>query len=655
MKSVQSPTVERIILGLVITISSLFPFILSTPKMIGEPFDTRFQIVVHEHWYWFLQLERPLRDVFIFYPFDKTLGFSDIFLINGFFYSVLRVLNLSILEAWTVTNFVVIFLGNVGFAFFLAGILKNKFLIILGLFTLTNSYAFLAFFNIWPNTAGYALVSWVFFFLIKIWNSKPKNFTLWLNLLLIFLPLLTLSFWYPGFFSVMGTILFFLLGTLSRNNSLRENLKSLMNLSNLKKIFIFLPVWLLLWILFLFIVLPTRGNLRRSPDEIYKGSLSNFDFFSINLLEPTYFKDFIGLFFGTDWISASQAWQVGFPFLTILAFFIIALMSIKKIIEFNSVYSMTFFIIVFTLVLTIRFDNFGVYTYLWQNFDILGIIRTPVRINVLINFLLLFFIFSFFDKKIQSVLDLKGFMSAVLITIIAINQFRVIQGSWSKNDFLNKSLLDQLPVSSSDCQYFALVNEGSGHWSDTIEGMVFSSLTNIPTINGYSGTSPNNVIERNWIDPSNYESVWGYINRNKLDSMGCIFTNQTFNKISILSTLNFRLQDENSLWESGHDNKWLWITDQNVSMQLENYLAEHPIKVEIKIRMAPCMDNNTVVIEYKGETTVVILDKNYPVSNLELAELAPLESKALTYRSAQPGCQVDNDPRNLVYAIEIQN
>ncbi len=76
-----------------------------------------------------------------------------------------------------------------------------------------------------------------------------------------------------------------------------------------------------------------------------------------------------------------------------------------------------------------------------------------------------------------------------------------------------------------------------------IEAMVFSSLTNIPTINGYSGTS-SDTIERNWIDLSDYASVWDYINRINLSSMGCLFSNQTVDKLSQLSTLNIHFQEE---------------------------------------------------------------------------------------------------------------
>jgi hypothetical protein len=169
MKTVKFKKFDFIYFLVIAFISSLLPFLTSYSKLIGEPFDTRFQIVIHEHWFWFLKGERPIRDVYIFYPFDTTLGFSDIFLANGFFYSLFRFLNFSILNAWTLTNITIIFIGNIGFALLLMHILKHKFLIILGLFTLSNSYAFIAFLDIWPNTVGYVLVSWTLFLLYKIY------------------------------------------------------------------------------------------------------------------------------------------------------------------------------------------------------------------------------------------------------------------------------------------------------------------------------------------------------------------------------------------------------------------------------------------------------------------------------------------------------
>jgi hypothetical protein len=299
----------------------------SYSKLIGEPFDTRFQIVVHEHWFWWIKGERSLRDVNIFFPFDTTLGFSDIFLVNGFIYSILRFFNLSILNAWTLSNIVIIFIGNIGFFLFLTQILKNRLLIILGLITFSNSYAFIAFLDIWPNTVGYVLVSWILFFLYKIYNSHERNFVFWLNALLVSLPLLSLSFWYPGFFSILGTILFLLFILLGQKSVLVTWLKALAKKDNLVKLGFFAPIWLALWGIFLFITLPTRGNLRRAPEEIYKGSLEIADFFSIDLVGPTLLQDILKNFIDVEWSSANQFLAVGFPILTFLAFLLISLMS----------------------------------------------------------------------------------------------------------------------------------------------------------------------------------------------------------------------------------------------------------------------------------------------------------------------------------------
>jgi len=654
MKTVKFKKFDFIYFLVIAFISSLLPFLTSYSKLIGEPFDTRFQIVIHEHWFWFLKGERPIRDVYIFYPFDTTLGFSDIFLANGFFYSLFRFLNFSILNAWTLTNITIIFIGNIGFALLLMHILKHKFLIILGLFTLSNSYAFIAFLDIWPNTVGYVLVSWTLFLLYKIYNSREIDFIRWLNALLIFLPLLSLSFWYPGFFSIFGTILFVFFIFIGQKLVLMNWLRALKKKANVIKLAFGAPIWLTLWGLFLFITIPTKGNLRRTPDEIYKGSLDLADFFSSDLVGPTVFNDVLKNFVNVEWAFASQIWAVGFPLLTILMFLLVSFQSRRTILKLNSLFSFTFFTIILSLLLTIQIKEFGLYIFLWQNFEILGIIRTPVRINILINFLILLFIFKFIDKKISISNIRNTAVYIVLILLISLDQIRILAGSWDKESFIDKDLFSQKDEIQNNCSYFALVNEGAGHWSDTIEGMLLSSLINVPTINGYSGTFPSDAIKRNWDQPSANKYAVEYIKRNKLDQTGCIINNQshyvflTFSPILITDLVGA------SEWEFNKKKEWLWFVEDNSSFTVANPFENHTIPTsKVLFRKASCLDEVTLEITRENTKSVLYLDNRNPELVFKLDEIPESGTIEIEINSSKSGCFIGEDPRPLIYSLEI--
>lgn len=645
---------EKSIIGIFVTVSSALPFLTSFPKLIGEPFDARFQIIVHEHWFWFFKLERPLRDVFIFYPFDKTLGYSDIFFVNGIIYSIFRTFTFSIIQAWTLTNFVIILIGNIGFAFLLYIILKNKFLYLLALATLTNSYAFIAFLNIWPNTVGNALVSWILLFIFNLWHSNSKSFIIWINLLLVTLPLLTLSYWYPGFFSILGLIFFILLGFVSRDKRMKEKFKLILQRSQFKKVFWFSPIWISLWALFLYIIIPTRGNLRRAPDEIFKGSLSVSDFFSIDLAGPAITEIFLSRFINTEWLIASDIWAVGYPVFGFIVFILIAIVSAKRILKFDNLFSFTFFIIIFSIFFTTRLDNLGIYIYLWQNFDILGVIRTPVRLNILINFLMLIFIFQYFDNLYKTTSSKTRFFPILLALLISLEQLRIFSGTWETQDFLNKELSKQVSNIPLDCPYLVLINEGAGHWSDTIEGMILSSKTNIPSINGYSGTSPNDGIKRSWGDPGEFRFVVDYINRNKLKSNGCVVTNKYVSRLSTSNPLLIKFSDERVAWEFDESLSWVWLESEQLQMKITNPFKLFSISNRVlKVTKSPCLSNLSLEFIHGSKTETMNLSREKPSETLSLPYLNPGTVLDLKIKSNSVGCSVGDDPRNLIYSIEL--
>ena len=162
----------------------LFNFIFSlityrtifSGKLIGEPFDTRLQILLHEHWWRWFQGLTKFRDTEFFYPYDKAFGFSDTFLLQGLIHSFLRYIGLQMENAWMVTTIALLLIGNLRWSFLAAKLLKNKYLQLIFPLTMISSVSFVIHFTSQPNMVGYTFISWFIYGFIYLKNSRKNTY-----------------------------------------------------------------------------------------------------------------------------------------------------------------------------------------------------------------------------------------------------------------------------------------------------------------------------------------------------------------------------------------------------------------------------------------------------------------------------------------------
>ncbi|MGA0986050.1 MAG: hypothetical protein ACO3TD_03920, partial [Candidatus Nanopelagicales bacterium] len=100
---------------------------------------------------------------------------TDTFLLTGVTHSFFRLFRVNIVDAWAISQFIWIFVGLIGWFFLAKTFLSNKTLQILIIPLIATSFPFVAHLNERPNVIPYLLSSWVFFFLIKFYQSKLKN------------------------------------------------------------------------------------------------------------------------------------------------------------------------------------------------------------------------------------------------------------------------------------------------------------------------------------------------------------------------------------------------------------------------------------------------------------------------------------------------
>ena len=244
-------------------------------QLIGDPFDSRLMIVIHEHWWRWLNGLTEFRDLGFFYPYNTTLGFSDVFLIPGILYSFFRALNFGLAESWTSATFIVLIIGNLGWTLIARKFLNNGFIRIMFIATIIISFSFTAYFAINPNTVGYSLLSWFALLIYSIEKeknifAKQKKIAILIILLLIY----ALSYWYGAFFVGFLIVVRLLTGFIYRSKNLFAR-NSIANIKTLDRVWLIaIPIILFFIWLFYYVYITVASEPARSKSEMVINSPS---------------------------------------------------------------------------------------------------------------------------------------------------------------------------------------------------------------------------------------------------------------------------------------------------------------------------------------------------------------------------------------------
>ena len=140
-------------------------------KNYGDASDGTVQMVLHEHWWRWLNGKTSFLNTEFFYPFDKAFGYSDVFLLQGPIHSLFRWLGFDMFTSWSITTFVFLIFGNIGWSLFSIRILTNKLLRIIFPISMVFSSSFVGYFHSEPNIVGYTWLSWFAILLHTIYKS----------------------------------------------------------------------------------------------------------------------------------------------------------------------------------------------------------------------------------------------------------------------------------------------------------------------------------------------------------------------------------------------------------------------------------------------------------------------------------------------------
>jgi len=561
-------------------------------KLLGDPFDARLMIVLHEHWWKWYNGDVALRDTQFFYPFDKALGYSDVFLIQGSLYSFIRLIGFDLAISWSITTISLLIIGNIGWVV-LSRKHFNRFLIQL-IFTLTiiSSLSFVNYFTLNPNSVGYSYLSWIILFYQNIKNEKVlSKINIKVNLFIICLFVYALSCWYATFFIIYIWIFKQILDIFYRDFSFFKSVRNL----RFKYLLLFSPIHSFFLWLFVYIYISILNQPTRPIDEMFRNSpnvlhLANGGGARGTGLQGAYLdKIYTALNLNLSEESNIGIGLVGFCLFIFLSFWI--LKNRKKHVSMYR-WWMTILITYFTLIpISGKFSVFGV---LFENIPGFNSIRSPSRFVILLGFFVIFISFYILEKLLNNTkFKLVKFLTVFVLIFLFLDQQRTSFSGWDKTLLRNPLLFNQFDQIQSQCDYFYFDYPG-GWWYDQIEAITFSTQIGIPTVNGYSGAFPPGYPTEPFNSDKLPFEIFKWINQIDKNQVGCFLTGISAPKILNQNLVNLDLIGFENQNEFG-DLKF----NKSLSPNPYFYIINFPMKdlnLSFSIKKNECVDKQRIKV-----------------------------------------------------------
>lgn len=639
---------------------SVFPFRLFLgPNTIGEPFDTKAQLIFHDHWYKFLIGEQDFYNLGIFYPYSRSFALSDLFIVSGPIHAFFRLLNFNLVNSLELATLSVIIIGNIGWLFLAKGFLRNNFLRYLFVLTISSSSTYVGHIYLKPNAAAYGLISWLLVLLIKLANSKnqSKNVnSLYFGFLMLMPAIYALNVWYTAYFSfIFLSLSLIVFGFIAIST---KNLKKVIKLvskviadMNLRIVIAFLILAGSLYGFFILTYFPELNN--GYGDTNKQILLDNSP--SLPLLFDS--SGFGGGIFSNIYLSYLRVptntveLNLGVTLLLLIPFMIATLMSLRALAYSNNslVNTFHFSVLLSALILLISIikisPNWSIFSFLWDNIFLLRTMRVPARLLIVFNFIAIIYIFKYVNELLESPSKLTKYLVYVYLIVLMLDQQRTPTIFWTQNE-----LIDQQTLSFSDkindCSAFILNREEVGWWKDTIDAMVLSNLTGIPTVNGFSSNNPRNFPNISWSGNESLEPIINWLKTNNEISGICLITqNSSVTRLPINGVRLF-LNQGFLLPKSDDKSSEIQIGLSNAKISFQNLSSiPGPVILSIKMNSLPCMQNQKVRLLINDELDLNINLTESPEA-ISIRTLIPQwEHKILNFILTDNYCVNDNNEK----------
>jgi len=620
-------------------------------QLIGDPFDSRLMIVIHEHWWRWLNGLTEFRDLGFFYPYNTTLGFSDVFLIPGILYSFFRAINFGLAESWTSATFIVLIIGNLGWTVIARKFLNNGFIRIMFIATIITSFSFTAYFAINPNTVGYSLLSWFALLIYSI--EKEKNIFAKqkkIAILIILLIIYALSYWYGAFFVGFLIVVRLLTGFIYRSKGIFAR-NSIANIKTLDRVWLIaIPMILFFIWLFYYVYISVASEPSRSKSEMVINSPSITMLLNSGSpkqygLENPIFRS-IYQFLGFD-LPFENLIGLGLAvtFVGLVSMAFVALRG-KRIIRL-----WLFSLIITFLYFAKLFNNSSIHSYLFDIVPGLNSIRYPARFIIVLSFALIFISFKFLDNLLRDkkINVTNVFMYAIAI-LLFLDQIRGPFIGWNAKLLENKNLFSQAEKIKNNCDYFYFDHPG-GWWYDQIEALTFSAQVGIPTVNGYSGAFPSGYPIQSWNSTTGSKRIFDWMATIDPAERGCILSGIS----------DYKSLDQEKIFidfvgftprENSGSNYWNWAVIKDPYLYAFSSEAKK-VSVTFELETSPCFKSQTITIEKAPSGQIIkkvqVTDEQEIRLDLDFGDSYLNQIQISTNAGV---CELEGDPRGLYFNVK---
>jgi hypothetical protein len=615
----------------------------------GDPFDGRLQLVLHEHWWQFIKGETSLRNTSFFYPFDKDLGLSDPFVLQGSIHSFFRFLNFDMYESWAISNSVMLLVGNIGLALIAHKAFRSLFLQAIFVLLSGISYTYIAHVYLHPNITGFALIPFVAYFVI-IYRNNPR---VSISGFIVSFSVLMLTSWYGAFFT---SLILILLIVFTKNRIiLVVNI-----LSNFKKfsknLIIPLSICASFVVLFLYIHSPVLSTTTRSSEEMILNSPNFSNILNGSQLGGGFFNMFYQ-FLGYTENKFFFEYEIGLTLSTILIVILnfVLLYLVTKISYNLQIIRSIFTVNLLILLIFFTIGDRSIFLVFYENISIFSSIRIPIRYLIIFQVINLFVFIKIIDSLNTQLNKYIPKALYLVLVVTLLDQFRVFNSDFKKQDYRGDSNLSKILVTEPECKSFILATEGLEWWDDQLQAMITSAETGIPTVNGYSGGFPKDYPNLNWRSSSDLLKVGQWLEKRDSSQGSCVLRRNLIEKfdtpVFIDSKEGFDLQETNSKVN------WRWSLNSKSSLKIINYRNSDQIgQLKFDLKLPICSIGSNISISLNGIPQ--------EIQNLEAGKSKSFtvnfkvdrQSEAnLEFNTSQDGCTVENDPRKLYFNLSNIN
>lgn len=627
----------------------------SSGLLIGEIFDTRLMIVLHEHWFRFLTGKTSFLDAEFFYPYPRSFALSDTFLLTGLTHSIFRMLGFEMIDSWIMSQFLWVFIGLLGWFFLARKIISNAFLQLIAIPLIATSFPFVVHLNERPNVIPYLLTSWIFFFIFNFYISEIKNrYTLNLGLALVSIPLLVLTSWYAGFFLLVFIIALLVNAVIFRLTYLKIFINKIYNL-NLKIMYPFIFMSLTLSIVWGWIYLPELQNsasVARPKSEVIEKSPGISEIFNNSALGGSSWFTFLNTSY-----QASQESLIGISLLLFVLVVLFSMLILKKSnFSIDSYHVITSFLLtglLIELIIIKFFKDSSVFIFLFDNITFFKSIRAPVRWHIYLSFLLIIIMLVLLNNLSKKFNKIK--MLLVLIPfVVLLEQQKEPPGSWGKSDFISVELL-AYQNEIKFCDSFLLDRPDTGYWFDMIEAVALTTYLDKPSVNGYSGSIPPGYPSVDWYSDGDLASLANWLEENNALANTCMLDGLNFKHFSKFNTntIDFLPGRGFTGLEKSKSSSWAWSVWETSVFYLQSFKnLDKAGNLLFTLEIPDCLAGaNFTITSSKFERTITLENTNSVDISIPI-RIEKWERIPVTINKDPGFCTVNQDPRDLHFSLK---